>query len=179
MKLIYKIVVVVVVMLLAVIYYFFRGDTDVPIQTPTPTSTMTPMLTPLPSNLSGFIGPTGLREPASCSVGGRIEFRAPDLYASHDVSFRYRNVDNDGRNVRWVVSPADNLAIGPNLFSGLPIPDGESFVTIRLPSVPKAKEYTLRAFVGYAELVKAKDGSLNVEVKEARCTGSILIQLQY
>lgn len=78
------------------------------------------------------------------------------------------------RLIQWSVAPNDSLAVGPNLFVNLSIPHGSQAVTVGLPDNPKAKNYTLRASVTYGEFV---DGS--VKMREAQCSGSISVKLNY
>lgn len=139
----------------------------------TPTSSATPMATLRPRT-GGFIGPTGLTKPATCALAGQIIFRQPNLFESKNVSISYQNVDDEARLINWSMSPSDALTIGPNIFVALPLPDGSSKITVALPQNPKSKSYTLRATVGYGQVI-----GNNVVVKTAACTGSISVQLLY
>lgn len=146
--------------------------TPVPSLQPAPSTFIS--ATPTPLRIGGFIGPSGLTAPGNCALSGSIEFTAQDTFASYDAQIIYRNIDSDGRLIAWRISPSDALAVGPNIMGALPLPDGSSSITIKLPDKPQARFYTLTATVGYGEFINN-----NVVVKQARCTGSIPVRLRY
>jgi hypothetical protein len=166
------------------VYGAFFGPDDLPKITPTPIPTPTQSVTesPIPtasptvaSTPEGFIGPTGLKAPASCSIGGEINYLEKRTYASSpDAKISWKNVDSSGRLIKWQSEPADNLSIGPNIYANLRVPDGEYGITVGLPENPLAKEYTLRASVTYGQLIKG-----NVEVKEVACSGKTKVKLNF
>ncbi len=133
---------------------------------PTPDASVSPSAT--------FIGLTGLTQPASCAVGGSITFMEPNLSRSDDATVSWKNVDIKGRHIDWTVTPNDGLAVGPNFFEALPIPNGSSAITVSLPASPKAKQYTLRAAVTYGQMI---DG--NAQVKSSPCAGSVTVTIGY
>ncbi len=177
--------VVSVIVVLAAAYGLFsvsRGDNPAssiapsPSEGISPTPTSTPIshsTTPSPT-ASSFWGPTGLRHPATCSVGGNITFLKPDLSANDDAHISWQYVDLKARHINWSVTPNDKLAVGPNLFEILSLPSGTSLVTVGLPSQPKAKSYILRASVTYGEVVDN-----NVVVRTTACSGEIRVMLAF
>ena len=96
----------------------------------------------------------------------------PRIYDNQDALFTYKGVDHPGRLINWTVSPDDGLAIGPNLFAQLPLPDGESLVGISLPENPKYKRYELTALITYGRLI---DGNMKVFTKQ--CAGKTTVVL--
>lgn len=136
---------------------------DIPISTPRPTPTETP-----------FLGLHGIKTPATCQVSGEAEFSDPGLYSSN-TKLSWQNIDSQGRLINWRISPQDDLAIGPNIFANLMVPDGEyENLTIRLPENPISKTYLLTASVTYGQFI---DGDL--KVKEVDCVGQVKINLNF
>lgn len=135
-----------------------------------PTASAKPTATPQ----GGFLGLTGLKAPATCSVSGSIDFVSPTIFSSKDAKITWQNVDIQSRQIRWTVTPNDNLAVGPNLFASLPVPNGSETLTVGLPSNPAARTYKLTASVTYGELING-----NAVVKEAACSGSTTVRLKY
>jgi hypothetical protein len=115
-----------------------------------------------------------LKGPATCSATGTIKFLQPNLYDNGDALFTYKGIDTDARLVTWTVTPNDDFRIGPNLFNQMPLPDGTSRLAITLPANPKAKHYELTAKVNYGRVVNGQ-----IEVKEANCTGKVIVDLGY
>lgn len=171
-----KIYIAITIIILGIAAYFLvRGNSAVsPTLTPEPTSTLPPTLTPFPSSPTGFRGPTGLIERGSCTLSGSIKFISKDTFASEDAKISYKNIDSDARLIKWVVSPSEDLSVGPNLFGALDIPDGARAITLRLPENPRARQYRLTASVTYGEYINN-----NVEIRESRCSGSIPVTLAY
>lgn len=120
------------------------------------------------------MGLTGLKEPASCTVGGSIDFLSRNIFSSKDAKITWKNVDIQSRQIHWTITPNDGLAIGPNIFANLKVPEGSEVLTVGLPANPKAKTYKLTASVTYGEFVNG-----NVVVKETACTGSVAVRLKY
>jgi len=148
-----------------------------PVETVSPSASVSPFssptakpeATPIPTP-AGFVGPTGLKAPASCVVGGEIEFVEKNISASREAKISWKNVDAHGRLIKWATEPEDELAVGPNLFANLPVPDGSEGLTVRLPESPKATTYFLTAIITYGQMEKGA-----VVVKEVKCSGQVKI----
>jgi len=143
----------------------------------TPSSSVTPGLspaispTPLSSQQPEFLNKY---PPAECSLTGNITFISPTIYENKDADIIYKNIDSIARHIIWMVSPEENLSVGPNLFVNLPLPDGVEDVTVVLPNNPRAKNYIITAKVTYGVLINK-----NLEIKEASCTGQIPVEIKY
>ncbi|MBI4119844.1 MAG: hypothetical protein HY454_00040 [Parcubacteria group bacterium] len=74
----------------------------------------------------------------------------------------------------WKVTPDDGaLRAGPNIFSGLTLPDGEREVGVTIEKITSVKSYTLNTSVTYGE-----DDERGVEkIKEASCFGVITVTM--
>lgn len=183
----------------AIVFYFMRNDSgnlgisSSPSPTPIPSAsggatgqapTPKPTVSATPGNSgtgsqAGSQGLVGSPVPwdklsgeASCELKGEIKYLTSTIYDNQDALFTYKGVDHPGRGIMWTVSPADGLSIGPNLFAYLPLPDGESLISVSLPENPKYKAYELTASITYGRLV---DGNLKVFTKQ--CTGKTTIVL--
>lgn len=169
--------------------YFLKSDlsdsgSDVilPTNEATPSETLmpSPEVTPRPSapvssTQEPFLGLNGVTSPATCQVGGEVEFTAADSFRSKGSKISWQNIDSRGRLIKWHISPDDKLAVGPNIFESLPLPDGQyENLTVRLPENPIAKNYLLTASVTYGQFVKG-----NLEVKETNCTGQVKVNLNF
>lgn len=163
--------------------YFFRpGDGTV---TPTagPDLTVSPILDQSPTSSprpnmketeEPFLGLRGITSPATCQISGEANFSSPDSFSSN-TKISWQNVDSQGRLIKWHISPKDDLAIGPNLFANLIIPNGQyDNFTIRLPEKPVAKAYLVTASVTYGQIIKG-----DVKVKEVNCTGQVKVNLNF
>lgn len=143
--------------------------------TPTFSESPTPTPTPTPSK-SVSIAPSKQPQipnkypPAECSLSGSIAYISPTLYENHNAAIAYKNIDSVARQIKWSVFPQDGLSVGPNLFSGLPVPDGTEDVTVGLPQNPISKQYTLTAKVTYGRFING-----NEVIKEAQCGGKITV----
>lgn len=178
---------------------FFRSDldnSDVVLPTPTNTIPVTPSETAMPSSEptsdlkkspqvtplvsvtvtpEPFLGLNGVKVPATCQVEGEVEFTAGDTFKSKGSKISWQNIDSRGRLIKWRISPDDKLAVGPNIFEILPLPDGQyENLTVRLPENPVSKNYLLTASVTYGQFIKG-----NLEVKEANCTGQVKVNLNF
>ncbi len=148
--------------------------------TPGYTSLPSPKATPRPSvpvtaTPEPFLGLNGVTSPATCQVGGEIRFTAVDSFLSLDSKISWQHIDSRGRLIKWHISPDDKLAVGPNIFESLPLPDGQyQNLTVRLPENPISKHYFLTASVTYGQFVKG-----NLEVKETNCTGQVKVNLNF
>lgn len=151
-----------------------RTPTPSPSVTDTPEFSATPNVqaTATPEKFESFVG---LKEPASCLIAGEITYLDKNTYSPTDNTLiSWRNVDSTGRLINWRSVPADNLAIGPNIFANLDIPDGDYGITVGLPEKPVAREYLLYASITYGQLIKG-----NVEVKEVACSGFTKVKLNF
>lgn len=149
------------------------GDLVVsPMPTPTPTPRPSVATSPTPEP---FLGLNGIKSPATCQVEGEVEFTASDSFRSRGSKISWKNVDSRGRLIKWHVNPDDKLAVGPNIFESLPLPDGQyENLTVRLPEKPVSKSYLLIASVTYGQFIKG-----NLEVKETNCTGQVRVDLNF
>ncbi|MDO8496045.1 MAG: hypothetical protein Q7S43_01165 [bacterium] len=167
--------------------YFLRSDPGdpnivLPTSPATPTGTLvpSPQVTPRPSvpvmstpTTTPFLGLNGVTSPATCQVGGEVEFASADSFRSLGSKISWQNIDSRGRLINWHISPDDKLAVGPNIFESLPLPNGQyENLTVRLPENPIAKTYFLIASVTYGQFIKE-----NIEIKEANCTGQVKVNL--
>ena len=150
------------------------------VQSSTPMPTFTPALIPAPTIKptavveEPFVGPNGIKSPATCQVTGEVEFSDPVSYSS-DTKLSWQNVDSQGRLINWRISPNDGLAIGPNIFANLTVPDGQyENLTIRLPENPISKTYLLTVSITYGQFI---DGDL--KVKEVNCSGQAKVNLSF
>lgn len=158
-----------------------------PTATPRPIPNLTKSPVPLPTgdDRTTFIDKPVpwelLLKDASCKLQGEIKFLASDLYNNQDAGFIYSGADSPARNIFWTVTPDDNLSVGPNLFSKMSLPNGDSLLSIVLPENPKSKTYTLTAKIQYGRLVDEKGKYVaaggNVKVFEKQCEGQTTVVL--
>jgi len=196
--------VVLVGAILSAVYFggFWRGTSDVPrpsgvVNSPEPSETDNPSLVPTPKPTASSVPlPTGdgrtsfideavpwslLLGQASCRLQGEIKFLNHNTYDNQDAKFIYSGVDHPARNIFWTVTPQDDLSVGPNLFSKLVLPNGESLLGITLPENPKSDSYELTAKIQYGRLVDEDSNFVtvggNVKVFEKQCEGKTTIVL--
>lgn len=156
------------------------NETVMPSPEATPGSTSSPQARPSVPVLSTptpepFLGLNGITSPATCQIEGEVEFTAGDSFRSKGSKISWQNVDSRGRLIKWQINPDDELAIGPNIFESLPLPDGQyENLTVRLPEKPISKSYLLTASVTYGQFIKD-----NLEVKEVNCTGQVKVNLNF
>ncbi len=116
-----------------------------------------------------------LTKPATCNIGGSVNFFSPNGAENYGSKISYTGIDSPARQIKWKVSPTDDLKVGPNLDVSLELPDGESPVSVMLPSSPPvSKNYSLMASMTYGRLVGA-----GVRVYEVNCSGQINVTLSY
>lgn len=118
---------------------------------------------------------------ASCELKGEIKFLNHNTYNNQDAIFIYKGIDHPARNIFWTITPQDNIRVGPNIFSKITIPNGESLLGVILPDNPKYKKYELTAKIQYGRLVD-NNGSFvvaggNVKVLEKQCIGKTTVVL--
>ena len=178
--------------------------------TPEPSGTINPSLTPELTGTSSTRGPqqtgnvgtgtvplptgdgrtTFVDEPvpwnlllgqASCGLQGEVKFLNHNTYDNQDARFIYGGIDHPARNISWTVTPQDDISVGPNIFSKLKLPNGESLLGVTLPENPKHKQYELTAKIQYGRLVDAKGNFVavggDVKVFEKQCAGKTIIVL--
>ena len=139
------------------------------VQSPVPTPTPAPASTKEP-----FSGLNGIKEPATCQISGETNFIDQKSYSSN-TKISWQNIDSQGRLINWHISPKDNLAIGPNIFANLTVPNGEyANLTVRLPENPISKTYLLTVSVAYGQIIQG-----DVKMREASCTGQIKVNLNF
>lgn len=115
-----------------------------------------------------------LTKPAVCSIGGSMNFLTHDTAVNYNPKISYTGVDSPARQIKWKVTPVDDLKVGPNLDAALELPDGESPVSVILPSSPVSKNYNLTVSMTYGRLVGE-----GVKVYEVSCSGQIGVTLSY
>ena len=165
-------------MVLVLYSYFTRparySGSDTPIVSPNVSLSPSPTTSASPTE-ELFLGLGGIKSPATCQVDGEINFSSKNSFISKDSKISWQNVDSQGRLIKWHISPKDDLAIGPNLFGNLIIPNGEySNPTVRLPENPISKTYLLTASITYGQIIQG-----NVKVKEVNCTGQVKVNLGF
>src|SRR3989344_1104931 len=137
---------------------------------PEPSAVESPSATPLPiksPSATPFVGAV-----PSCALKGEIKFLNSNTYDNQDALFTYSGIDDPARNIIWTVSPQDDIQVGPNIFTRIPIPNGESLLGVFLPENPKYKKCELTAKVQYGGLV---DGIS--KIFEKQCDGKTTIVL--
>jgi hypothetical protein len=115
-----------------------------------------------------------LTKPATCQLSGTLEFLNPTTYKNINNTIAYTGIDSPARQIKWNVSPTDDLKVGPNLVAGLQIPDGSSSIDATLPASPKSKSYALTASITYGRLING-----DVKLYEAQCSGQTQVILDY
>src|SRR3989344_4697301 len=156
-------------------------------ENPSPTPTTRPIATkvPLPTGdgrttfIDEAVPWSLLLGQASCQLKGEIKFLNHNTYDNQDAKFIYSGVDHPARNISWTVTPADDISVGPNMFSKLALPNGESLLGITLPENPKYKSYELTAKMQYGRLIDDNGNFVtvggNVKVFEKQCGGKTAI----
>lgn len=156
---------------------------------PTPKATPRPIVSsvPLPTgdNRTTFIDEAVpwslLLDQASCQLQGEIKFLNHNTYDNQDAKLIYSGIDHPARNISWTVTPVDEISVGPNIFSKLVLPNGESLLGITLPENPKYGRYELTAKIQYGRLIDEKGNFVtvggNVKVFEKQCDGKTVIVL--
>ena len=196
------IVLLLVILVLAGVYFgvLRRAPSGEPAvsASPEPSKTISPSPSPSPTprpSVSKVPLPTGdgkttfidekvpwelLLADASCQLKGEIKFLNEKTYDNQDALFIYQGVDHPGRNIKWTILPAEpNLEIGPNIFSKIPIPDGQSLLGVFPKGTLGAKKYELTAVMEYGRLVDEKGkfvtGGGNVKLFEKQCQGKTTV----
>lgn len=115
-----------------------------------------------------------LNGPASCRVEGTIKFLSPTIYQDIGAKLTYSGIDSPARQIKWKVSPSEDLRIGPNLMAQLTLPDGSIMVGATLPASPQSKNYKLTASITYGRLIGE-----GIRVYEVNCSGEVSVVLSY
>lgn len=150
------------------------AQSPMPVPTPTQDSTSSPQANPSLTE-EPFSSLLGIKSPATCQVGGEINFSDEGTFSTRDSKISWQNVDSQGRLINWRISPQDNLKIGPNIFANLTVPNGKyENLTVRLPETPIAKSYTLTASVTYGQFIQG-----DLKVKETNCSGQVKVNLNF
>lgn len=111
---------------------------------------------------------------AACQLSGSIHFINDNLYETKGAKIAYQNIDDVIRQIYWTSNPNDGvLTIGPNIFEGLQIPNGERSVGVSLNRKTNVKLYILTATVTYG--VKLPQGG--EEEKITNCVGTVTVTL--
>ena len=197
---IFWITLVTVVLVLAGLYFWVLKPPGGPVESasPTPSATASPSFVPTPTKtptVSKVPLPSGdgqtsfidekvpwelLLADASCELKGEIKFLNEKTYDNQDALFIYKGIDHPGRNIKWTVSPAEpNLEVGPNIFSKIPIPSGESLLGIFPKGGLGFKKYELTAVIEYGRLVDEKGKFVtaggDVKVVQKLCKGKTTV----
>ena len=106
----------------------------------------------------------------SCALKGEIKFVNGNTYDNQDALFTYSGVDAPERNIFWTISPQDDIRVGPNIFTRLPLPGGTSLLGVFMPENPKYKRYELTARIQYG---RAEDN----KIFEKQCDGKTVVVL--
>ena len=191
---------IVVILVLAGVYFWvlkpsgepMESESPMPSVTASPTPTPAPTKTPIASKVPL---PTGdgrttfinekvpwelLLADASCELKGEIKFLNEKTYDNQDALFIYKGVDHPGRNIKWTISPAEpNLEVGPNIFSKIFIPNGQSLLGVFPKGALGAKKYELTAVMEYGRLIDEKGKFVtaggDVKVFEKQCKGKTTV----
>jgi hypothetical protein len=152
----------------------FRDTKKISVSSPTPSPTgSSPSPRPSPSSGTGTPVPSSqISRPAACQIGGSINFIDENLYETKGAEIAYQNVDHPARLIFWKIVPDDgSLKIGPNIFSGLPLPNGEHAVGASIDKDPTAGSYNLTAAISYG----VTDSRGVEKIYNADCTGSVTV----
>ena len=150
-----------------------------------PNVTKVPVPLPTGNGQTSFVGETVpwslLLADASCELKGEIKFLDHNTYDNQDALFVYKGIDHPGRNVFWTVTSQDDISVGPNIFSNIPIPNGESLLGVILPDSPKYKRYEIAAKIQYGRLVDTRGNFVTeggyVKLFEKQCDGKTIVVL--
>lgn len=143
------------------------GNLSVLTQTPSPTLEPINQPTPRPT-----VSPKSVV--ATCQLGGEIRFIKQNLYETRGAKITYQNVDDPTRQIFWKSEPNDEtLAVGPNLFEELPLPNGQREIGVSLKNNPTSKSYILTAVITYG----ARNLNGDIEVRNVDCVGKIIVDM--
>ncbi|MFH1769166.1 MAG: hypothetical protein ABH833_00680 [Parcubacteria group bacterium] len=148
-----------------------------PSDTAEPTASPIGGVIPAPTKETSVLPRPPATDFAQCSLGGELVFKEQHLAVNKSAVLEYSDVDSISRHIIWKITPdsGEEIDIGPNLFAGLVLPDGEENITVVFYDEPKHDSYKLTAKVTYGVLVNGED----VEVREADCSGKTSIDIDY
>ncbi|MEK7154176.1 MAG: hypothetical protein AAB792_01325 [Patescibacteria group bacterium] len=154
----------------------FRDTKKISVSSPTPSptgSSPSPSPKPLLSSSAGTPVPSNqIGKPVACQIGGSINFIDKNLYQTKGAQIAYQNVDHPARLIFWKIVPDDgSLKVGPNIFSGLPLPNGERPVGASIDKEPTVSFYSLTAAISYG----VTDSRGVEKIYNADCTGLVTI----
>ncbi len=134
-----------------------------------------PSASPKPSGLVQSDVPyANLTQPATCQISGKVTFLSHNISQNESADLTYTGIDSPARLIKWQIIPNDALAIGPNLFASIKLPDGKEHIGVVLPERPVASSYKLSASMTYGRLVAG-----DVKVYEVQCSGQTEVLLNY
>ena len=170
----------------------------IPSESPEASETESPSISPSPSkspNIAKTPLPTGdgrttfvdesvpwhlLLSDASCELKGEIKFLNSNTYDNQEAVFIYNGIDHPARNIKWTKTPDDgSLSIGPNIFSKMQIPYGQTLLGVFPLEESKSKRYELTAKIAYGRLVDENGKFVtvggNVKIFEKQCQGKTVV----
>lgn len=169
------IIITIVLAILAVgIFLMSKGEGD-PILDPSASITPTSSAGPSTSGPAGV--PVGISTiKPECQLDGDVTFIAAGTFKSDKPNFYYQKVMDSHDIVNWTISPkGEDISVGPNRFSSLPLPSGQEFITVAFNSgQPKYKEYELSASIDYPYVVNNE-----VKVLNKKCSGKVRVIIDY
>ena len=117
---------------------------------------------------------------ASCELKGEIKFLNSNTYDNQEAVFIYNGIDHPARNIKWTKTPDDgSLSIGPNIFSKMQLPYGQTLLGVFPLEEPKSKRYELTAKIAYGRLVDENGKFVtvggNVKIFEKQCQGKTIV----
>lgn len=178
-----NIVTLIVFMALLVAAYFFLssfvllGGKNTAVSSPSPSISISPSASsgiPPSAKPSPNASPTPETPLAICRLGGEVVFISPNLYENRDNYLGYENINDTAQVIKWTVTPADDLVLGPNMFSRLALPSGKTLISVTLPAAPKAKTYEATARITYFKVVNGVEQTL-----ETSCSDKTVIRINY
>ncbi|TSC91548.1 MAG: hypothetical protein CEN90_346 [Parcubacteria group bacterium Licking1014_17] len=169
--------------------YFSKEEQNPAEESPNPSAIISFSTPPKPDSKSPSPAPTSPRPmptvpvntmignlPAAiCSISGIITYISPNTYQSTNAKISYKNIDHPSRLVYWDIKPRADFDVGPNIFSGLKIPDGEHDITATMKKdIAPYKQYSLTARVTYGKFVNG-----DLKIFESQCSGETIISIAY
>ncbi len=141
---------VIIAGLIVLIRGIFHSKLAGSIVTPTPSLVASPSVTAISNDRYNTIDYNKLKNPATCSIGGTITFTDHDTSRNNQAKLVYSGIDSAARQIIWVITPKDNLRVGPNIAAGLNnLPDGSDLIGVVLPTSPLSPRYMLSVSMTY------------------------------
>ncbi|PIR41056.1 MAG: hypothetical protein COV31_03290 [Candidatus Yanofskybacteria bacterium CG10_big_fil_rev_8_21_14_0_10_46_23] len=116
----------------------------------------------------------GKLNPATCSIGGALVYTEKNNFTNQSAILKYKNVDSPARHIIWRIEPEIKASIGPNLFSQLTLPTGQTNIAVVFDEETLAKEYTLRAKVTYGQFIEG-----DLKIFESECSGQTRVKINF